>query len=817
MPRPPTCSPWLCALLATALTGCDDFLAFDTLRCGNGVIEPAADEDCDGLPGGSPFACGPPGTPAACRLVCGDGVGCPEGWRCGGDGVCAAGAGRFERPIVTRLDGESVALGDVDGDGRLDVVTHQRQALGVAYGRGDGAFDVVQPTPVPTAPLLPAVGDADGDGRADAALLSGAGLLVLRGTESRTLEAVAAPVDAAVTPGDLPVDSTPLQIVGVHAAPPYTIAEALYVFRVADAVRFSVLGKALDAAVEAELPGSGRPAIRAVPRVDAPDALLLTFAGHPTVYGLTLSCADDACALSIDARLTLPDGGLASPSGAFAADLDQDGWLDVLVQADGERAVWIGWGGPEGWSPPETRVRLGMAPPGGERMIPSLGAVADVVGDARPDLIARGTVFAVVGEPRAPRLERAFVTRRPLRDPGAADLDDDGAVDVYGVVEQSLEFALARDDGLFVEVSSGLADVERVVHGDLDGDRRTDLVVSRTDGQVQVLFGQPGGGFAEPVAVGRFALRAPLAVARLQIGMGADAADDLLLSADGAHYRFAGSPQRAIAAAIPQAARPVGVALGRFGDGITGFIAGRTQRLLRADAVLTPAGLTAREPALAPIATDDCVEDARAGSGLLRVVDLDRDGVDEVLHVDRSEVEGEAVDTFQLVEVDADGARCRGVAVLDDARLTRFVASAALDDGGGLTLVALRAPQGASPGGPEPPEWFVWNPGDPDGPLRLPAADEVEHAAGVELPGGRALIVVSDGGLHRARREGDALFLDPIDDAPRGVLDSRAGDVDGDGLDDLVLKTDASVLVYRQATCSARQAWDGACVRREAW
>jgi len=71
----------------------------------------------------------------------------------------------------------SFALGDMNGDGRLDIVTAGSAGMGLLLGEGDGSF-----APTLTYGALsgtPALGDLDGDGRVDIAG-AGYGVVVLQ-------------------------------------------------------------------------------------------------------------------------------------------------------------------------------------------------------------------------------------------------------------------------------------------------------------------------------------------------------------------------------------------------------------------------------------------------------------------------------------------------------------------------------------------------------------------------------------------------------------------------------------------------------------
>jgi hypothetical protein len=101
--------------------GCAHLDPIDENVCGNGVLEPAMGEDCDGDEG-----CAAPGTPHECRFLCSSTQACPSGrgFGCGADGVCRAPSGAFTALSIestpTTID---MLVGDTDANGCAEIVT----------------------------------------------------------------------------------------------------------------------------------------------------------------------------------------------------------------------------------------------------------------------------------------------------------------------------------------------------------------------------------------------------------------------------------------------------------------------------------------------------------------------------------------------------------------------------------------------------------------------------------------------------------------------------------------------------------------------
>lgn len=371
-----------------------------------------------------------------------------------------------------RLGAQSLAIGDLDQDGSLDVV--------VGHDLGANSVDRTQVTLVRGAPGAAfmaaqaivgsgrsvfglAIADLDGDGRKDVAALSllDHQLTVLRGLPNGSLQSL-----TPVYPGHDPV-----------------------------------------ALAIADLDGDGRPDVAVANQV----------AGHLT---LLLGRARDALREPLTAPLwqegNYPLG--LQPGTVADGDVDGDGRVDLVATSSGANTVQVLEGAGDG------AFRLGLQLPvsAGARSV----ALADLTGDRKPELVSAGSTGNLVDvrlNQSAPGavafgLLPNLAVNRPFR-VLFADLDGDGvpdllvSVDNMGQSSGQLQVLPGQRSGAFgvplvINLPAGITDVAA---GDMDGDGKPDVVAAGTQGnQVYLLRNSstgPGklqlsGALAYPVGLG---------------------------------------------------------------------------------------------------------------------------------------------------------------------------------------------------------------------------------------------------------------------------------------------------------------------------
>jgi FG-GAP-like repeat len=551
------------AALGAAAAACTNLPDVARGTCGNGVVEPDQGEECDGdatLAGGT---CGATGE-LACHFVCDQGESCPDGYACGGDGRCRAPLAVFSAaPGPYAFDAIDLAAGDVDGDGYADLVGVSSSELEVRFGDADGDLFASASEPIREPIAHSVFGDLDGDGGMDVLIPSSVGIFSFladgRGFNpfpytSITLGDLTSPIRMADVEVIADVQSEILTAVGKQLA--YIGSKVSTTTCIDGGSPPLCLASTHDAGdLAGDRLATGRTGYQFGGPVplgqDTTDELALAFKGddHVTLFSPKQPLLDGdgtpdygSLQIAVLQTIALPHAGtkndqvrVASDGDLFFGQFDDDGCTDVLIPVtytDGAatyEGLAIAYGaksaGCTGLLEPTATLVSAGAIPAGETTVGLIPrAVADLDGDGLSDVVTNELIAVTSctrqrtgcagGVSNVWALDFRAFTPREWTGAVATDLNRDGVYDLAGIEagHDDVDVLLGAGFGIFNKftITTDLPPRE-VRTGDFDGDLYYDVAIvmadtsgATEDDELAVLFGSPGGGFADPVVMGTF-------------------------------------------------------------------------------------------------------------------------------------------------------------------------------------------------------------------------------------------------------------------------------------------------------------------------
>lgn len=395
-----------------------------------------------------------------------------------GEGTFRSGAcdAAPELPCLV-TDGRQVSFGDLDNDGRLDVVTGFG-SLVVHLGTGGGHFEPVLRTE-PTGDTY-LVADLNGDGIDD--LAGDSTTEILLGLGDGTFEtAVSLPALGTggyegVTHGDLDGDGVPDLVAAGNAG--------VEIHR--------GLGDGTFEAPRSSGAFGQHPALADVDGDGILDLALTDFGDDTVVVVPGLGGG----LFGTETRYPV---GSVPYGGAAVADLDTDGDLDLAVVNYGDDTLSILFGAGDGTFAPATNIDLGSL----GAFCPFGIAAGDLDGDGRTDLVTANQC----SDNSTILLQRSGGTFSRFNHPmggspaGVAlgDVDADGDLDliVTNPYDAEVSVALGNGNGTFALASRYGAGYEgsQVVAIDLDGDGIDDIATANQSDSLSVLISRGDGTF----------------------------------------------------------------------------------------------------------------------------------------------------------------------------------------------------------------------------------------------------------------------------------------------------------------------------------